>query len=1181
MKSIPGRLFNLQQDEINLVLFTLLHSFFIGLSLVFTGTAANTMFLINFEAKLLPLVYISSSVAVPLIGMLLIRAGKELPQRLLTYVVLFFLAGIPLLFLSLISISPGVRILSFILLVWVDAEIILSDLVFWTTANRLYNIRQAKRLFGLIGSGQVIAFIAGGVLIPLLVRRIDIPILLTVSSGGHICSLLILLILHRVFGRGKVNKAGIRETSRVALSGIIKEKYLRNIFMMVGLGYLVYYFVDLSFYDLSQSALVPGRELASFLGMFWAAVGLGNLFLRTVVYGRWTSATGIRGGLLAGPVLIGVGAVAAIIFSMAGSVNGSIFFVVVITKFVERVFINSMYVPSYFTLFQPFDDNIRDRLQNFTETVIGQGAGGIAGLFLLLLFDYLVLPPALVNLILFVIISVWLISILRISSGYRKSLAGALKTMGLKGREITLSERGVNYLEGELKDDNPMRVKSCLNILSSHNHKLSTEDKTLLINSPSNLVKQEVFSLLVKEPAPLLLPELLRHFNLKKSNQTLPGLVRAIGATEAKEAFKLLVGLLKSSNTALRDEGTLSFLLHFHDKKEAAALKEQLHEWTVSKSVKRRMSAAFVIPRLRDGEFIPDTTLLLKDRDIQVQKTAITSLSPEAVPVQLDTLLEIMKSSGLETEVIQAVSETHSDITQRLEAVYKNQAVNEVSTKACIIRIYKKQGTESNKYLLTAKLDEEDKTLRTELLHALQSTGYKAQSHDAGMLLGLLESEKQYCYKVFSSINVLEDQADSILIDALYHEVEKSVERIFIILSFLYTDEEIIVVLNNLNTGSAEKRAFALELADTLIRKKHKPLVFPIIDENPIETKIRLLEKHYRTLRLPDRDKLLEDIGRGLWRNSWLETCVRYLKKDANACKLVQKVQILKNAQLFSAIPDEKLASLAPIAKELRYPAGERIITKGETGTSMYIVAEGRVKAHDGDTVLAEIEEGSFFGELAALSPEPRSASITGITPTRILNIEQEALINFLKSNLDVGRAIILVLCLRIRNTMQNKESQMPDCRVVGTEKNITTARNDEMELLRKFLALKSNPVFHDLPDKILTEAADRENRLIIGKGHTLYNKNKKGSRLWLVAEGEFEVESNGKLVQKVGKNGILGELSALDAHEREGSALAACDAEVIEIRQSTLFDLMWNQYDVVEGLLQVLITRLRELNRI
>jgi AAA family ATP:ADP antiporter len=1181
MKRGPGGLFNLQQNETNLVLFTLLHSFFIGLSLVFTGTAANTLFLLYFEAKLLPLVYISSSVTVPAIGMLLIRVGKRLPHRFLAFVVLFFLAGIPLLFLSLVSYSPAARTLSFILLVWVDAEIILSDLVFWTTANRFYNIRQARRLFGLIGSGQVIAFIAGGVLIPLLVRRIDIPVLLLFSSGGHISSLLILIALYRMFGRDKTHSPGFSDTAGAPLSVIIKEKYLRNIFMMVGLGYLVYYFVDLSFYNLSQSAMVPGRELASFLGMFWAAVGLGNLFIRTVIYGRWTSVTGIRGGLLAGPVLIGTGAVAAIIFSLAGPAGGSIFIIIVVTKFVERVFINSLYVPSYFTLFQPFDDRIRDRLQNFTETVIGQGAGGIAGLFLLLLFDYLVFPPAIVNLILFLIISAWLISILRISRGYRKSLAGALKRMGFKGREIELSESGVKYLEEGLNSDNPMRVKSCLNMLSSHDYKLNTADRIILINNPSILVQKELFALLNKDPDPLLLPELLKYFNAKKNQGVPPGLVEAIGATEENEAFRLIAGLLKSRNKALRDEGVLSLLLHFPDKEETASLKEKLHRWAASNSVRNRLSAASIIPGLKDEEFITDAALLLKDNDSQVRKKAVVSLTPEAVSPHLGTLLEVMSCPGIETDVIQAVSRTKADITRRLETVYQNQGAGEITTKVRIIRIYKALRAEGSKYLLTAKLDEEDRTLRAELLHALQSAGYKAQSYDTGMLLELLESERLYCFRVFASISALDGRTDTILADALRREVEKSVERIFVILSFIYNNAEIIVVLNNLNTGSAENRAFALELADTVISKKHKPLVMPIIDDSPVEAKIRHLEKHYRGLRLPARDELLDDIERGDWRNSWLETCVGYLRNERSSRRLVRIVRILKSARLFSAIPDEKLAGLAPIARQISCAAGERIITKGETGTSMYIVVKGRVKVHDGDTILAEIGEGSFFGELAALSPEPRSASISGIIPTRLLIIEQEALINFIKSNLDAGMAIISVLCMRIRNTMLFKEPEMPDCRAEGSVSNITAAGEDGIELLRKFLALKSNPVFHYLPDNILYEAADSERRMSAGKGHTLYTKGEKGSRLWLVSEGEFDVVSNGKIVQKVGKNSILGELSALDAHEREGSATVSCDAEVIEIRQRTLFDLMWNQYDVVEGLLQLLISRLRELNRI
>ncbi|MCK4803020.1 MAG: cyclic nucleotide-binding domain-containing protein [Spirochaetes bacterium] len=1181
MREILRGLLHLEQGEQKLVLLSLLQSFFIGASQVFTGTTANTLFLINFEAKLLPLVYIASALTVPVIGILLIRLEKRLSHKLVSIMILLLLTGVPLLLLSLFYVSPGLRILTFILLVWVDAEIILSGLVFWTTANRLYNIRQAKRLFGLIGSGQVIAYIAAGALIPLLVRHIEIPLLLTVSVGGHVFSLLILLNLHRLFDDRKKNISSIDESSRIPLSGFIKENYLRNIFLMVGLGYLVYYFVDLSFYDLSQSLLTPGQELASFLGVFWSAVGIGNLFMRTVVYGRWTTATGIRGGLLAGPALIGLGAVSAILLSAFNPSLSSIFIVIIITKFLERVFINSMYVPAYFTLFQPFEDNIRDRLQNFTETVIGQGAGGIAGLFLLLIFVYMVLPPVIVYLLLFFIIFIWIFSILRISGGYRKSLAEALRTMGLKGREITLSKNDINYLKDELKSDNPLRVKACLTILGNNNCTLNTGDKILLLNNSSPLVQAEVCSMLIQEQDPVLLPELLKHFNQRKNTGMIPGLMEAIGATKEEEAFRLLTGLLNSSNTGLRDEAILSLLRYFPENEDVVPLKEMLHEWTVSEAVEKRFSAAFIIPGLTDKEFIRDTSLLLNDKESEIQKLTVNSLSPDMVPVHLGTLIKVMNRPGLETSSVQALSGTDKEITGKLEAVYNDLDENDIFKKACITRIYKNQARESNKYLLCAKLEEEDIALRADLLYALQSCGYKAQHYDIGMLQGLLESEREYCFKIFSAIKVLIRESDNLLADGLRHEVEKSVERIFIILSFIYFSEEIIVALNNLNSRSAEKRAFALELADTLISKKYKPLVFPIIEDFSIDRKIKLLEKNYRNLRLPDRSELLGSINQGHWKNSWLETCVRYLNRDSRAQNLVKTVKILRKAELFSEIPDEKLAGLAPITEEFNYSEGRRIITKGETGTSMYIIAAGRVKVHDGDTVLAEIGRGSFFGELAALSPEPRSASITGITATQLFNIEQKALIEFMKSNLDAGRAVISVLCLRIRDALKKKECLMPGCQAESAGNTITTDLNDEPGLLKKFLSLKSQPVFHKLPVTILTEVAEREKRLKVKKGHTLFIKSERSSRLYLVIEGRFNVESNNKLVQTVGKNQILGELSALDSRKREASARASCDSVVLEINQRTLTDLMWNQYDLIEGFLQILIFRLRQINRI
>src|SRR4029453_5710216 len=60
--------------------------------------------------------------------------------------------------------------LVFLLLVWYRAISILTDLEYWAVAGRIYDVRQAKRLFGIIGSGEVVARIAGSFAVPLVVR---------------------------------------------------------------------------------------------------------------------------------------------------------------------------------------------------------------------------------------------------------------------------------------------------------------------------------------------------------------------------------------------------------------------------------------------------------------------------------------------------------------------------------------------------------------------------------------------------------------------------------------------------------------------------------------------------------------------------------------------------------------------------------------------------------------------------------------------------------------------------------------------------------------------------------------------------------------------------------------------------------------------------------------------------
>src|SRR5438067_421589 len=85
----------------------------------------------------------------------------------------------------------------------------------------------------------------------------------------------------------------------------------------------------------------------------------------------------------------------------------------------------------------------------------------------------------------------------------------------------------------------------------------------------------------------------------------------------------------------------------------------------------------------------------------------------------------------------------------------------------------------------------------------------------------------------------------------------------------------------------------------------------------------------------------------------------------------------LPPSPLFSALDNEAFAALVQ-SLDLRWmSAGEKLIEEGQRGESMFVVVQGVVDVLRGDKVIAEMGEGSFFGEMALVTDSPRLASVT------------------------------------------------------------------------------------------------------------------------------------------------------------------------------------------------------------
>jgi CRP/FNR family cyclic AMP-dependent transcriptional regulator len=125
----------------------------------------------------------------------------------------------------------------------------------------------------------------------------------------------------------------------------------------------------------------------------------------------------------------------------------------------------------------------------------------------------------------------------------------------------------------------------------------------------------------------------------------------------------------------------------------------------------------------------------------------------------------------------------------------------------------------------------------------------------------------------------------------------------------------------------------------------------------------------------------------------------------------IEKVLILKSVKVFSSVPEAQLVDLATIVESIEYDAGELIVREGELGTSMYILANGRVRMFTEDKDLGILGSRAVFGELAALDPEPRAASVEALEDCTLLRLDGESLYDLMSGNKEVTRGIVHVLC--------------------------------------------------------------------------------------------------------------------------------------------------------------------------
>jgi len=137
---------------------------------------------------------------------------------------------------------------------------------------------------------------------------------------------------------------------------------------------------------------------------------------------------------------------------------------------------------------------------------------------------------------------------------------------------------------------------------------------------------------------------------------------------------------------------------------------------------------------------------------------------------------------------------------------------------------------------------------------------------------------------------------------------------------------------------------------------------------------------------------------------------------------LEMTIDTLRHVPLFESLDDEAAAELCHLLESIDSRAGSVLFRAGDEGDAMYLIERGKiricVRATDGHEVtLTELEHGDFFGEMALLGGQRRSADAVVAEDARLAVLSREHFLSFMRGTPNVALEMLTALANRLRHT--------------------------------------------------------------------------------------------------------------------------------------------------------------------
>ena len=907
MKFVPRvwALLNVRPEETQVVQLVLLLAALNGITRLLGYTAAYALFLDVLDAHSLPLIYIGSSIVSTLVSLLYLRLEKRYSLAQL------LIGQMALLLLTLVGYGLGLggtpnRWLIFSLPLYDGVVSALLFMAFWNLLGRIFNLQQGKRLFGLIGAAQELATIVVGCFLPLLVTVVGTVNLFWGAALTAAFALMVLLAIIRRTPTVQLLSADDEEAEAETGSGEMPAKrkwaadpYLVLIFAMYICFGLGDYFVDNIFYARVEVNFTNPEQMAGFLGVFASIVsGLSlcsHLFLSGYVLRRY----GVRTIILLTPLLL---AVITTLFILSGLFSASmvlLFWLAVLmnlTRQVTDAFDNT----AANLLYQPLPATVRMRTQTTIDGIVYPVAGGLSGLLLYFLTNYLQLDSLQLAYVLLPLVVIWLVTTIALGRVYPRRVQQALRQRIVRGGGAFTPDRvSLEIMQQHLRSPHPGAVLYALDLLAAHDSDALHNCLPALLAHPTVQVRLAAIAQIETIGSPQLLGLLEQSLAAETDDGVRSAALRILSTLGGLAYSERLHEQLLTTNPQLR-QGVMVGLLRSGELEGILAVGAQLAQLVQSPDVIERIFAAQVLGESGITSFYRPLLQLLADPAPSVRRAALAAAAklhqPKLWPLVVEALAKPTTRSAAQSALVAGGANTLPALAAGWRVATADPAFRIALARTCG-RLHSDAATA----LLLAALDDPDASVRSHILAALYQSGYQATPPERPRFEAAIRAELAHAAWTLAGIVDLADDAELALVrNALLASLQQQQMRLFHWLGLLY-DPTIIrrvrdvlaPTLTPVAILNAEQRSYALETLDLLITADFKAQLRALYDDQAPLPKLTKVAEHTPQARLNPAARLHEIItGPAIWLTPWLQATALY-NAPAVACTVPD---ILANA---------------------------------------------------------------------------------------------------------------------------------------------------------------------------------------------------------------------------------------------------------------------------------------------